>query len=141
MVSVDVSVFFQIVNFLLLIMILNLVLYRPIRNILAKRQEKINGLENNISSCYDDATNGKKSIDEKLNKARIDGIQKKDSLTQEALEEEKRIIGEINTKNLTRLNEIKEKVGKETVAAREKLSNEIQSFAEAISEKILGRAV
>jgi membrane protein implicated in regulation of membrane protease activity len=41
----DWTVGIQIINFLLIIWILNLILYRPIRNIVRQRKEKIDGLE------------------------------------------------------------------------------------------------
>ena len=55
MVSIDESVFFQIANFLLLIWVLNIVLYRPIRNILIQRRDKVNGLEEGIQTFSMDA--------------------------------------------------------------------------------------
>jgi F-type H+-transporting ATPase subunit b len=45
MVSVDGSIVVQIVNFLVLIWILNMVLYKPIRKILLDRKEKMTGLQ------------------------------------------------------------------------------------------------
>ncbi|MEZ4566961.1 MAG: ATP synthase F0 subunit B [Desulfobacterales bacterium] len=48
MVSLNGTVVIQIINFLFLIWALNAVLYKPIRRILAQRNEKIFGLENGI---------------------------------------------------------------------------------------------
>jgi len=45
MVSIDVSLLLQIVRFAFLIWVLNLVLYRPLRNILRQRDEGISGLQ------------------------------------------------------------------------------------------------
>jgi len=44
----DASVFIQIINFLFLIWVLNLIIYKPIRNILIQRKEKFSGLEADI---------------------------------------------------------------------------------------------
>ena len=41
----DWTVFIQLINFLLILWILNRILYRPIRNILRQRKEKMDGLE------------------------------------------------------------------------------------------------
>ena len=48
MVSVDGSIVLQIANFLLLIWIMNMVLYRPIRKILLERKEKMAGMQSDI---------------------------------------------------------------------------------------------
>ncbi len=45
----DWTVGIQIINFLIILWILNLILYRPIRNILRQRKEKIDGLEDDVS--------------------------------------------------------------------------------------------
>ena len=47
MISVDVSLFIQIANFLFLIWVLNIILYRPIRGIIRQRKEKFDKLEIN----------------------------------------------------------------------------------------------
>ena len=49
MVNVDVSLLIQIINFIVLIWVLNLVLYKPIRNILIQRKEKVANLEKRLA--------------------------------------------------------------------------------------------
>ena len=51
----DWTVGIQIINFLVILWILNLILYRPIRNILRQRKEKIDGLEASIETYNEDA--------------------------------------------------------------------------------------
>ena len=62
MVSVDGSIVVQIVNFLLLIWILNMVLYKPIRKILLERKEKIAGLQGVIDGSDQEVVEKKKPI-------------------------------------------------------------------------------
>ena len=54
-VTPDGSVIIQIINFLFLIWVLNILLYKPIRKILAQRKEKIDGLELSIITFDKDA--------------------------------------------------------------------------------------
>ena len=54
MVSIDGSLIIQIVNFIFLIWILNVVLYKPIRKVLIQRKEKIAGLEQKIDTAGND---------------------------------------------------------------------------------------
>jgi F-type H+-transporting ATPase subunit b len=62
-------------------------------------------------------------------------------LVKEGAEEEKRIIEQINQKAQANLAEVRENITKEAQNVRESLDKEIDTFANAISEKILGRAV
>ncbi len=141
MIKVDGSLFIQIVNFLFLIWIMNVVLYKPIRNVLIRRKEKMGGLEQNIVSAVNDAKEKEESFANGIKEARSRGMKKKDALIQEATQEEKRIVEEINKKAQANMTEIREKISKEAEGVQASLQKEIDSFAEAIGEKILGRAI
>jgi len=137
----DASVLVQIVNFLVLIGVLNMVLYKPIRKILAQRKEKIEGLEKSIDSLHDGAGEKDKTYLDGIKSARKNGLVKKEELIQAASEEEKKVIEEINQKSQADLTAIREKILQDTDAVRVSLEKEVDSFAEAIGQKILGRAI
>ena len=84
----DGSVIIQIANFLLIIWILNLILYRPIRNILRQRKEKIEGLELSIETYNQDAKEKDGAFASGIKEARIKGLKEKETLLQAAAEEE-----------------------------------------------------
>lgn len=141
MIKVDGSLFIQIVNFLFLIWIMNVVLYKPIRNVLIRRKEKMGGLEQNIVSAVNDAKEKEEAFASGIKEARSRGMKKKDALIQEATQEEKKIVQEINQKAQANMMEIREKISKEATGVQTSLQKEIDSFAQAIGEKILGRAI
>lgn len=137
----DGSAFIQIVNFLFTIWVLNLLLYKPIRKILKQRKEKIDGLELSIETSTKDAKEKDEAFMAGIKEARARGVEKKNALVQEATDEEKSIIADINKKAQEELAQIKETVKKEAEVARDSLQKEVDGFADQISEKILGRAV
>ncbi len=139
MVSVDGSIIVLMANFLVLIWILNMVLYKPIRKILIQRKEKISGLETCISDCGDKVEEQDKAYISGLKEARAKGKQEKDAILQVAADEEKAIIGKINEKAQADLAEVREKITREMDAVREKLEEEVDAFVDAIGQKILGR--
>ena len=141
MVKIDGSVFIQIVNFLVLIWILNIVLYRPIRNILIQRREKVSGLEGNIEAANTRMKEKDDAFSKGIKEARNKGLREKDSLIKEAEAEEKEIVGKINEKAQAELAQVKEKIAKEAREVRDALMKEVDAFASDIGEKILGRAV
>jgi F-type H+-transporting ATPase subunit b len=141
MVSVDGSVFIQIVNFLFLIWVLNIVLFRPIRKALSQRREKVDGMQQNIESLAKDAKEKDDAFSKGLREARAAGLKQKEALIAQAAEEEKRLIGEINAKAQAELVAAREKISREADGVRVKLEKELDAFAEAIGQKILGRAV
>lgn len=141
MVSINTTVFIQIINFLILIWVLNIVFYKPIRRILAQRKEKILGLEKNIDQSEQDAVKKDLALKSGIKQARENGLRTKDVLEAEAREEEKKIIDKINDKARADLEEIRIKIAKEAEAARQSLLKQVDGFADDISQRILGRAV
>lgn len=137
----DESLFIQIVNFLFLIWALNLILYKPIRNILTQRKEKIDSLEHNIETLDTDARERDDAYAAGIKDARARGFKEKEALVQTAAEEEKAIIEKINQKAQADLAEMREKIAKDAETVRATLQKEIDAFANAIGEKILGRTV
>jgi F-type H+-transporting ATPase subunit b len=137
----DGSLFVQIANFLIIIWALNVILYKPIRKMLIKRQEKIIGLEQNIEKLDQDVQEKDDAFVSGIKTARGKGLIEKEALLKEAAEEERKIIEEINQKAQANLAEIREKISKDAESVRSALQKEVDTFANAISEKILGRAV
>jgi F-type H+-transporting ATPase subunit b len=141
MVSIDTSLVVQIVNFLFLIWALNRVLYKPIRSILVQRRQKALGLEEGASRFEQEAQEKDLALTAGLRQAREKGLAEQAVFEQEARDQEKKLIEKINEKARTDLAQIRDRVAQETEAARAALLQEIDSIADDISRKILGRAV
>jgi F-type H+-transporting ATPase subunit b len=141
MINIDGSLFIQIINFLFLIWVLNLILYKPIRNILLQRKEKVSGLEQAIDEAATKTVEQDTAFSEGIKEARVKGLEEKKTLMLAGEEEEKKIFSKINEKAQADLVKIKEQIAKETETAKAALLKEVDSFADTISEKILGRTV
>ena len=141
MVSVDSSLLIQIVNFLFLIWALNVILYKPIRNILQKRKAFVSDLEDGIKTADGDAQEKEQAFSEGIRAARTDGVEQKKAMLEEAAQEEMAIVEKINSKAQADLAEVKAKIAEEADSVRESLQAELDTFAGAIGQKILGRAI
>jgi len=137
----DWTLFVQIANFLLIVWVLNIVLFRPIRNILIQRKEKITSLEQNVETSDKEAKGKNEAFDLGIRDARAKGLSEKNVLLNEAADEEREIVDKINQKAQADLAEVREKIAKDVEVVRASLQKEIDTFANAIGEKILGRAV
>ena len=139
MVSVDGSIVLQIANFLLLIWILNMVLYKPIRKILQERKEKMVGMQSDIDGSAQQVQSKEDAYVEGVRQARAAGQKEKEALMQAAADEEKAIIGKINEAAQSELKDVREKITQEMGTVKAALEDEIDAFADAIGQKILGR--
>ncbi len=136
----DISLVYQMINFLVLLFVLNLVLYKPIRNVLLERKAKIEGMQIGAQKAASDLIAGEDAYKDGLKQARSEGLKEKETFMEEASKEEKEIIDKINKKAQANLAQIKTQVADETEQARKALEGEVEAYAKAIGEKILGRA-
>ncbi len=136
----DISLVYQMINFLILLFVLNLVLYKPIRNVLLERKAKIEGMQEGAQKASNDLVAGEDAYKDGLKQARSKGLKEKETFIEAASQEEKEIIDRINKKAQANLVEIKKQVAEETEQARKTLETEVEAYAKAIGEKILGRA-
>lgn len=137
----DWSVSIQIVNFLFLIFVLNLLLFRPIRKILQERREKVKGMESAIESAGKNVQEKNAAFEKALRDARAKGLKEKEALVKQAEDEERRQIDSINSKALAELDEVRRKIRADAEQARQALQPQIETFAKEITQKILGRTV
>ncbi|MBT3177305.1 MAG: ATPase [Desulfobacula sp.] len=136
----DISLIYQMINFLVLLFVLNLVLYKPIRSVLLERKAKIEGMEKGAQKASKDLVAGEDAYKDGLKQARSKGLNEKQAFIEVASQEEKEIIDKINKKAQANLAEIKKQIANETEQARKALEGEVEAYAKAIGEKILGRA-
>jgi len=139
MVEINGTIFIQIANFLVLIFVLNIVLYKPIRSILRQRKEKMQGLETSAQSTGQQAEERNQAYTDGLKEARLKGQKEKEILMKAAKDEEQAMVSKINAKAQQELATVKEKIAKDTDAVRNALEKEVDAFASAITQKILGR--
>jgi len=137
----DSSVIIQVVNFVFLIWVLNIILYKPIRKIVADRKNKVEGLEGSIDSLSRNALEKDQAYGAGIKDARTKGLAEKDSLVQAAEEEEKKAVEEIIANAQAELAEIRKKIVADTEVVRASLQAEVDTFAADIGQKILGRTV
>ncbi|EMS80776.1 ATP synthase F0 subunit B [Desulfotignum phosphitoxidans] len=137
----DISLVYQMINFLILLFVLNVLLYKPIRKVLLERKAKIQGLESGVEKATADLVSQEESYKNGLRQARSEGLKEKEAFVEEASKQEREIIDQINQKAQANLARIKKQVADETEQARKTLEKEVEVFAKAIGEKILGRAL
>ena len=137
----DISVLFQIANFLFLLWALNTILYKPIRKIIQQRKEKVESFETTIDAYNQDIQEKDEALVVGQRAARAKGVKEKEALLAEAAEEEKKIIEVVNSKAQQELADIRDKIAQDIDAVRGSLQGKVDEFANDIGQKILGRAV
>ncbi|UCF56579.1 MAG: hypothetical protein JSW15_10985 [Deltaproteobacteria bacterium] len=137
----NLTVFIQVANFLFLLFILNILLYRPIRKILGRRSEEVNSLQETIEDFRNRSGHYAKELEENLVGARSEGYKEKENLKNTGLDEEKGMLQEATTRAEEQIGKAKEEIARSVVDARQSLENEVAVFSKELAEKILGRSI
>lgn len=141
MITIDLTMPIQIANILILIVIMNIVLYRPIRAILAEREKRISGLEKDVEEFNKNARLRLEEFDAKLNDARSRAKVELDAVRHEAqgagAEKLAEIRAEVDGKKAESLSQIQAQIAK----AGEELKGQVAGFASAMATKVMGRAI
>ncbi|MCX5829411.1 MAG: ATP synthase F0 subunit B [Deltaproteobacteria bacterium] len=141
MVDINLTLFVQMANFLVLIVILNYLLYKPILAILDKRKMRLDESEGEIKRLNATVEQKAAEYEEKLRVAKQDALGKKNEILKEAADSAKAIIDERRSKIPAMLAEFQGKVGQEVDAARRILKDQSQKISAEIAEKVLGRSL
>ncbi len=139
MIDIDWTLFVQIANFLLLVFLLNMVLFRPIRATLKERRNIISGMQSDISSLTETEQGVRQDIQSELLAARKSGINKRDMIKQEGSAVEAGMMEQAKAEVDAEMARMTAKIKADVAAARDALKPQAESFALDLATKILGR--
>ncbi|MDR2351765.1 MAG: ATP synthase F0 subunit B [Deltaproteobacteria bacterium] len=141
MIAVDWTLIVQLINFLVLMFILNVLLYKPILKILKTREDAYNGLK-------DKADGFKNEIDQGEAKEKAfhidllqDGSKAQNELKQQGQAREREILEEAQSASSKKLEEARLSIAQDVAKARQDLEAEAKLLARELATKILGREV
>jgi F-type H+-transporting ATPase subunit b len=139
MIDIDWTLYAQIINFLLLVFLLNVVLFRPIRNALRERQAKLLAQEAEFNLLTDQGRSLEDEIKEELAAARRAGAGARETLVQEGAQAEATLLEEVKAQVALEWATVEKKIKADMAKARASLQTQAQSFAQLLATKILGR--
>lgn len=143
MVTIDInaSLFWQIANFLILMVALNFLLYKPIRGMLRQRAEKMAALNGEITASKEGAKSKEDELEGRRTEARRQGISVAEEMKSEGRAKERELV-EAATKEMEQtVAKVRDQIQGEIGQARDQLKQEVQTFGKELAQKILGRSI
>ncbi len=139
MIELNVSFVIQLINFGILVYILNTFLYKPIRKVLADRRNVIDSAREKTVSVDAEVQSKMTQYEARLHAAKAEaGIRRAEALKL-AQVEETAVLEKARKQASDSLASIRQKVAKEAGEARELLKKQAEVLSGDICEKILGR--
>lgn len=130
----------QIANFLVLLLLLNRIAYRPIRRVLTKRADEMNGMQQAAESLQERYAKNEQLLQENVIEARKQGFGVKEGIKKEGFDQEKGMLQEAGAKTEERLGKAREEIDQTLARVRQTLQGEVNQFSQELAEKILGRS-
>jgi F-type H+-transporting ATPase subunit b len=141
MIEIDWTLYAQIINALVLVYLLNLVLFRPIRNAIKARQARLDADAAALAQLNEQSQGITGEIQENLNTARRQGVGEKEALRQAGAQAEASLLEKVKQEVDAEWGRVEKKIKEDMDKARKTLKGQAQSFAQVMAAKILGREV
>lgn len=139
MINFDYTIFIQFGNFILLLILLNFFLFRPILGILKKRKNALNALTTRVEQLRGEAVALGKTYDESAKEKRRPILEGRESALKEAHANSMKIIEEARNKLTVELERIKGTVRKEADEALKSLTEKTGQLAAEVVAKVMKR--
>ena len=141
MVSLDYTILVQMVNFIILIFILNALLYKPILGIIDKRKQKMDESDSEIKRMNQTVEQKMAEYEEKVRLAKVDAMEQKNAIVKQGSDVAKGIIDAVRGEIPAMMEQFHAKMEKEVEEARAILHSQSQKISLDIAEKVLGRSI
>jgi len=141
MISIDIALVFQIVNFLILMLLLNIFLYKPVRKILTERDAEIAAAKEKTTAVDREVQEKMALYEAKLRQVKVKANEEKGLAIKESRKVEADIISKARKEAAASVSLIQNRIAGEAESARKTLKEQAQSLSLEICEKVLGRSL
>ena len=141
MIELNLAFVVQLVNFGILILVLNIFLYKPIRKVLADRRQVIDGAREKAAAVDSEVQEKMAQYEARLRDAKNEAAGRRADSLKQAQAEETTVLEKARKDAAESLGTIRDRVAAEAAAARGLLKQQAETLSGDICEKILGRSL
>ncbi|MDR0355518.1 MAG: ATP synthase F0 subunit B [Deltaproteobacteria bacterium] len=137
--SFDWSVLVQIVNFLILLFVLNKILYKPLNKMMDSRRDLMSSLQCSADVSKEQLAEASAQQERLRVEVLQEGVGVHRTLKEEGQAKELEILAKAQQESAGKLEEARQAIAKDLAAAREQLKLEAEVLADELVDKLLGR--
>ncbi|MBQ7618330.1 MAG: ATP synthase F0 subunit B [Desulfovibrio sp.] len=137
MLDLNITLLFQLGNFFLALLLLNILLIRPVREVLKKRKELVNGLTDEAESFESKAEKSLADYDAALLKARQDANALRQESREEGVSEQQTLVHNAQTEAHNLLDQARKSLQKEADATLAALRAEVGTLSQSIADRLI----
>lgn len=141
MIEINWTIWLQFANFVVLMLALNILLFRPLREVMNRRRETVDVGHQAARDLESQINEKMERYQQQLQEAKLKGAGEKAGLRQAAAAEEAQILAAARNSAADHLQTIKGRVAEEAAEAAKALKGEAGTLASQIAAKVLGRGL
>ena len=141
MIKLDVTLFIQMANFLLLMAVLHFLLYKPLRRIMQQRRETVDQRYGRAQELDEAINDRMQRYQQKLDQARQQGSQEAAQMRQEAVAKERQMLTQAREEAEAHMQQVRSQVAQESEQASAALRKQTRQIGVEIASTVLGRKV
>ncbi|MEN6465175.1 MAG: ATP synthase F0 subunit B [Syntrophaceae bacterium] len=139
MIDFNYTFFYQMANFIILIVVLNFILYKPLLKILDARDEKLAASDQEVKDLNAAIEKKVAEYEEKIRQAKLEAMNQRNEIQKGGSDQAKQIIDETRAELAKIMEEFQGKLDQEISQAKLVLKNQSAGISSEIAEKVLGR--
>jgi F-type H+-transporting ATPase subunit b len=140
-INLDLAFVVQIINFGLLVLVLNMLLFKPVRALLAQRRQEIQSARERALAVDEQVESKVAQYEARLREAKAEVAARRAELLKEAQAEESGVMDRARQDAAVSLASLRDRVAKESAEARALLQKQAEALSGDICEKLLGRSL
>jgi len=141
MIDINIAFFYQLINFAVLLVALNFILFKPLRAIMREREQGISGAFSDSKAAQERAQVLLERYNISLAEAKQKAAAAYNTFYQQGLDTQRDMIAAERTRASELLDKARKEIAEAASAARGDLRKEADILSRDISTKLLGRAV
>lgn len=141
MIEFNITILYQFANFLILLILLNFLLFKPVLGVIKKREGTIHSLAERVEKAKRDAKDFEKQYDEVTHEKKKPILESKEVALSEANTGATKIIEKARLELTEELSRIKGEIEREGKKVYETLRADVDKLSSDVAEKILKRSL
>lgn len=141
MIEINLTIVIQVLQFLILMFILNRLLFKPISQVMAERKAKINAWEEKTQNLQDSARVKLETYENQLREERTQAQERQEQLTKELKKKEEENLRTVSEEAAGLVASAQRVIVEETERLRLELRQQAVELSQILAEKVLGRKV
>ena len=139
MIDINLTIVIQVVQFLLLLFVLNRFLFRPTINLIEEREQKITTWKEETKNFHESMQERLQSYENQILEAKAQAQEQQELVTVELQKEEDKKLDAVSEEAVGIVVSTREKLQEETELLRGQLREQAEEMSQLLAEKVLGR--